>query len=112
MELPLRFVKRKDKRRGALIGFDLHRIARPNDAALQDGSVGADPRLVVARCGLLYGGVLRQITLRQRGHHAPSTRPGNFYFYFAANGENFLVPFIFGKSLEVGRGLDHQIGKI
>jgi len=51
MELPGRFVKKKDNPRRVSGSFDLHGIACPDEAALQHGSVSADARLIVARRG-------------------------------------------------------------
>src|SRR5216683_5360279 len=70
---------------GRLDWFEQHWIALANNTALDDRSISANPRLVVLNRGLQYPGILGQVALRQRGHHAPSTRAGDLYFYFAAD---------------------------
>jgi hypothetical protein len=71
----------------SLIGFDLNRIARAYDAALQGGSVSTNARLIVLGGGFQNTNVFWQITLRQRGHHTAPARAGDFYFYLIADGE-------------------------
>ena len=107
---PLRALSRPCFRRVQPLRHEPERMATPDATTAQDTRVDPDVHAVVLRCRAQDAGVLWEVALGERRHHAARARAGYAQTHVAADRELASDPLVLDEAALAGGRLDNDVG--